>query len=166
MCMSKEMAIQLGEAIEKVEEVETDDIRECFGSFLRLGISVDITKSLKKIIELEQDEEDSEDIPMQVMYEHLPNFYFCCGQIGHQYKECVHYKSQSKDALAYGPWLKANTITEKLRQNRRKDRWETYSKRFNTSYSTPTKIALERNRADEGEKQPVKTGLGRRSTQV
>lgn len=124
MCMSKEMALELGNVIGKVEEVETDAARECFGQFLRLRISVDVTKPLKKLIELEQDREDKEDIPMRVMYERLPDFCFCCGRVGHQYRECVHYKSQSKDEMPYGPWLKALTITEKLKQGRRKDRWD------------------------------------------
>lgn len=53
MCMSKDMAVELGKVIGKVEEVETDTAGECFGQFLRLRISVDITKPLKKIIELE-----------------------------------------------------------------------------------------------------------------
>lgn len=49
-------------------------------------------------------------------------FAFCCGPIGHQYRECIHYKSQSKDELTYGPWLKAITIADRLKQSRRKDR--------------------------------------------
>lgn len=111
MCMTKEMATELGEVIGKVEEVETDATGECIGQFLRLRISADVTKPLKKIIELEQKGEDEEDIPMRVMYERLPDFCFYCGRIGHQYRECAHYKSQSKDELAYGPWIKVTTIT-------------------------------------------------------
>ncbi|KAH9781102.1 CCHC-type domain-containing protein [Citrus sinensis] len=87
MCMSKEMAVELGEVIGKVEEVDTDAAGECFGQFLRMRISVDITKPLKKLIELEQEGEEEEDIPMRVMYGRLPDFYFYCGRIGHQYRE-------------------------------------------------------------------------------
>lgn len=54
MSMTKEMAIVLGEVIGKVEEIKTNSTGECSGQFLRLRISVDITKLLKKIIELEQ----------------------------------------------------------------------------------------------------------------
>lgn len=145
MCMTKEMKPALGEAIGKVEEVETDAAGECFGQFLRLRISVDITRPLKKILELEQEGQAEEDIPMQVMYERLPDFCFCCGRIGHQYRECAHYKSQSKDELAYGPWLKASTITERLKQSRGKDRWDSAHNKPHTNSPTPP-----RNRNNSG----------------
>lgn len=103
---------------------------------------MDISKPLKKIIELEQDEEEVEDIPMRVMYERLPDFCFCCRRIGHQYRKCAHYRSQSKDELAYGPWLRAITITEKLRQSKRNDRWDTDLGGFHTRFSTPIKTDL------------------------
>ena len=50
MCMTKEMATVLGEVVGKVEEVETDAAGECIEQFLRMRISVDVTKPLKKII--------------------------------------------------------------------------------------------------------------------
>ncbi|KAL9412032.1 hypothetical protein AB3S75_045609 [Citrus x aurantiifolia] len=139
MCIYKEMANELGAVIRKVEEIETDAAEECFGEFFRLRISVDITKLLKKIIELEHEGDDEDDIPMRVMYERLPDFCFCCGRIGHQYREYTHYKSQSKDKMAYGPWLKATSIAERLKQNIRRDRWESETSKGHTSSSTPMK---------------------------
>ncbi|KAL9423295.1 hypothetical protein AB3S75_035396 [Citrus x aurantiifolia] len=132
MCMEKETATELGGAIGKLEEVETDSSGGCIGKFLRVRISIDITKPLKKLVVLENMENEredaegkkEEDIPMLVYYERLPDFYFCCGRIGHQYRECAYYKSQSKDELAYGPWLKATTSAERLKQSRGKERWE------------------------------------------
>lgn len=73
-----------------------------------MRISIDITKPLKKIkileeqMEKEREDEErntGEDIPMLVYYERLPDFCFCYGRIGHQYRECGFYKSQSKDEL-------------------------------------------------------------------
>lgn len=45
-CMERESIQKLGELIGKVLEVETDDECECIGSYARVRISIDITKSL------------------------------------------------------------------------------------------------------------------------
>lgn len=106
-----------------------------------MRISVDITKPLKKVVVLEHMEKEegegadcctADEIPMLVYYERLPDFCFWCGRVSHQYMECVHYKSQSKDELAYGPWLKATTMADRRKQNRGKDRWNTEFNQSNT----------------------------------
>ena len=48
--MNKETIRELGEAIGTVEEVATDIIEACFGKYIRLRISVDITKPLIKAL--------------------------------------------------------------------------------------------------------------------
>lgn len=53
---------------------------------------------------------------MLIIYEKLPNFCFCCGRVGHQYKDFVQYKSQPKDQFEYGPQLKALTKIKKMKQ--------------------------------------------------
>lgn len=126
------MAAELGGAIGKVEEVETNSSGGCIGKFLRMRISIDIIKPLKKLVVLENMENEredaernkEEDITMLVYYERLPDFCFCCGRIGHQYRECAYYKSQSNDELAYDPWLKVTASTEMLKQSRANERWE------------------------------------------
>lgn len=141
ICMEKETAAELGATIRKVEEVETNSSGECIGKFLRMRISVDITKLLKKVVVLghmEKEVDDGangskvEDIPMLVYYERLLDFCFCCERIRHQSRECVHYKSQSEVELVYGPWLKATTMAERLKQSRGNDRWNMKSSQPNT----------------------------------
>ncbi|KAH9800887.1 CCHC-type domain-containing protein [Citrus sinensis] len=83
--------------IGSVEEVNTYEDGNCIGEIVRLRISVDITKPLQKILEVETEDEGSISIP--ILYERLPNFCFCCGLIGHQYKECIEYKGQPKEDL-------------------------------------------------------------------
>lgn len=76
---------------------------------------------------------------MLVYYEMLHDFCFYCGRIGHQYKECIYYKSESKDELAYGPWLKATTTIEWLKQSRGKDKWDAYF--IQASTKSPTQAS-------------------------
>lgn len=87
--MNKETIIALQVSIGRVKEVEADSSGECIGKFVRLRISVDITKPLKKVVVLTQedvdneeandDDEDKEDISILVVYEKLPDFCFYCG---------------------------------------------------------------------------------------
>ena len=56
-----------------------------------MRISVDITKPLKKILFIKT-EEKKKKISVAVEYEKLPDFCYCCGCLGHLYKECTKYK--------------------------------------------------------------------------
>ncbi|KAH9783095.1 zinc knuckle protein [Citrus sinensis] len=121
MCMDKYAVQKLGSLIGKVEDVDTDEVGECVGPIVRTRISVDVTRPLKKIMFLQQ--EDRVKTPIGVQYERLPKFCFCCGLVGHQYRECLKYKGQQKEKLAYGSWLKALPVTEWNRKNRRRGKW-------------------------------------------
>ncbi|KAH9792118.1 CCHC-type domain-containing protein [Citrus sinensis] len=125
--MHRDMVQELGEYIGSVEDVDTDEEGNCIGEIVRLRISVDITKPLQKILEVETEDEGS--IPIPILYERLLDFCFCCGLIGHQYKECIEYKGQPKEDLPYGYWMKATTRARKLKQNRR-DKWHREQNQF------------------------------------
>ena len=121
MCMDKYAIQKLGSLIGKVEEVDTDEGGECVGPIFRTRISVNVTKPLKKIIFLQQ--EDGAKTPIGIQYERLPDFCFCCELVGHQYRECLKYNGQPKEKLAYGAWLKALTVAEWSWKNRGKGKW-------------------------------------------
>lgn len=123
MCMDEEIYTRIGELIGKVEEINTNKIGDCLGQVIRLRISIDITQPLRKILFIES--EDGKKVPVSIEYEKLPNFCFYCGWLGHSYKECEKYEEQSKQDLAYRPWLKALSWVEKIKQNRSKERWTT-----------------------------------------
>ncbi|KAH9658870.1 CCHC-type domain-containing protein [Citrus sinensis] len=121
ICMHKGAIQKFGEKIGDVEEIETDDDGECIGLYARLRISVNVTQPLKKILFIEEDKKKT---PMAVVYKRLPDFCFCCGILGHQYRECLKYRGQPKDKLPYGSWLKAKTAAERAKLNRDKGGWK------------------------------------------
>ena len=53
MCMDKEILTEIGGAIRKVEEVETDANGNVMGQIIRLRVLVDITNPLMKVIMVE-----------------------------------------------------------------------------------------------------------------
>lgn len=65
----------MGDEINSVEEVDTDEDGNCIGEIVRLRISVDITKPLQKMLEVETNEDGN--IPIPILYERLPDFFFC-----------------------------------------------------------------------------------------
>ena len=145
MCMNEKTIREFGKEIGKVEEVGTNAEGECIGKYARLRVSVDVTKPLVKILSLEPEEDErvveigdmekesceaeqgdgkKKEIFMPVLYEKLPDFCYVCGCVGHQFRECNQYKGQTRDEMAYGPWLKALTNAEKLKLNKGKERWK------------------------------------------
>ncbi|KAH9754526.1 hypothetical protein KPL71_015466 [Citrus sinensis] len=121
MCMQKCAVQKLGEKIGEVKEIETDEDGECIGIFARLRISVDIMQPLKKILFIEV--EGKKKIPMAMVYERLPDFCFCCGILGHQFRECLKYQGQPKENLPYGSWLRAKTAAEIAKFYKNKEKW-------------------------------------------
>lgn len=142
-CMEQETVRMLGETIGTVEEIDADEEGECIGQYARVRISIDITQPLKKIIYVEQ--EGEEDIPIPVVYERLSDFCFCCGRIGHPYKECDKYEGQPKDKLAYGVWMQAVHLYGRPKANRSHEKGQ---KATGTSSNHSTKTGYKDQRSN------------------
>ncbi|KAH9802979.1 hypothetical protein KPL71_001599 [Citrus sinensis] len=151
MCMDKDIMREIGEKIGKVEEVETDETGECLGSFARLRNLIDITQPLKKRVLLKL--EDGERISIRIAYEKLPDFCFCCGIIGHQYKECLEYKGQPKDELIYGAWMKAQTKVERAKQ--KTDQEFRYKKQKASQSASGNHEQQEQTQSKKGQERPT-----------
>lgn len=87
--------IKLGKMISKVEEIETGPSGACFRKFLRVRITLDISKPLKRGLRVKlEGEEDLSTLP--ILYERLSTFCFQRCKIGHVFRECSEYKPSSR----------------------------------------------------------------------
>ena len=59
---------------------------------------------------------------MPILYEKLPDFYFCCVHISHQYRECLIYKGQKKEDLPYSGWMQTVTQADRIKQKRSREK--------------------------------------------
>ncbi|XP_024045326.1 uncharacterized protein LOC127901390 [Citrus sinensis] len=136
MCMQINTIREMGSKIGRVEDVATDETGDCFGEYILVRISIDITKRLKKVLRIQQ--ENGEEIVVGVVYEKLPDYCFCCSHIGHQFRECAQYKGQPKESLAYGAWLKAVPLADRMRFQKSKDKDRREYRRSESSENTET----------------------------
>lgn len=81
---------------------------------LRIRVTMDITKPLKRRMKLKRDANNWNWINFK--YERLSSFCFVCGKIGHSDRDCnVVYANPGKLVeRAYGVWLRAPTRTNKI----------------------------------------------------
>jgi hypothetical protein len=142
--MNTEIGDLVGEQIGKVLEVDIDDDGNAMGEFMRIKVRMDIIVPLMRFttLELEEEEEDqrrayeetmgdedeerkrmngNEEKIISFKYEHLPDFCYNCGIIGHTEKACPT-KTRGEGARQFGPWLRAvslngSSITEKNRNS-------------------------------------------------
>ncbi|KAL9460149.1 hypothetical protein AB3S75_003367 [Citrus x aurantiifolia] len=169
-CMEKELIQELGGMIGAVEEIETDENGECLGEFARIGVLINITLPLKKILFLKQEGES--DIQMPVVYERLPDFCYCCGIIGHQYKECAKFQGQQKEQLPYGGWMKAIIIGGRARKNRNNERWNYEGSRSEEKSESSEHNGIHRQRQQQQKSQdnPARTSgsepMGEKTGQI
>ena len=105
-CMGREVGHKIGSTVGIVEEVDTDVGGVGWGEYLRVKISLDLTKPLARGRKMKL-EGNSIWIPFK--YERLPKFCFQCGVICHGPEGCLK-KSKLRnqgDPTQYGLWLRA-----------------------------------------------------------
>ncbi|KAL5836959.1 hypothetical protein ACOSQ3_014128 [Xanthoceras sorbifolium] len=87
------------------------DSKDLWGKFLRIKVSIDITKPLKRGIRMRLANFDTM-ITVLIKYERLPDFCYGCGLIGHSVREC--HSSEVRKSIMEGVepkfemWLRAS----------------------------------------------------------
>ncbi|KAL0356430.1 UNVERIFIED_CONTAM: hypothetical protein Sradi_4089900 [Sesamum radiatum] len=110
--MTKEIASFIGNKLGQFKEVDLDSKGDVWGSSVRIRVSIDITKPLKRALKIRMVLGDEQLITFT--YERLPNFYYLCGCLGHLSRQC---EIQLQDGFCdpggntpYGNWLRAATL--------------------------------------------------------
>ena len=95
----------LGSHVGRVIEVEYDGIM--WNSSARIRILVNLNKPLRRIIKLRTNADRV--VMVEVKYERLPIFCYCCGMVGHMERDCLEVVEDEKGGdKQWGPWLKAS----------------------------------------------------------
>lgn len=87
--MNADVAEVIGNEIGAFLDVDTDDGSRAVGRFLRVKVRIDIRKPLMRGVTVIADDDGAERW-CPVAYEHLPDFCYLCGLLGHMDRLCSH----------------------------------------------------------------------------
>lgn len=76
----------IGNSLGKFKEIDLDNGEVEWVEFMRLRVTLDITRPLLRCKKLST--ESSGSVWVYIKYERLPDFCFCCGILRHSHKEC------------------------------------------------------------------------------
>uniref|UniRef100_A0A803QS68 CCHC-type domain-containing protein n=1 Tax=Cannabis sativa TaxID=3483 RepID=A0A803QS68_CANSA len=106
-CMTEATIKGLGNAIGKFLESDPKNFIGVWREYLRMRITIDITKPLRRRLKLTKD--DGTWFWVNFKYERAPTFCFICGIIGHTERFCSKLFHQSVDTVVkpYGEFMRA-----------------------------------------------------------
>ena len=113
--MNEKIGVVLGESIGDVEEVECDANMVAWGRCLKVRVSINTSRALRRGKMLSVP--GGGKVLAMYRYEHLPDFCYVCGRLDHLEQDCddvVRSKKEGKKVhREYGQWLRAegNTFT-------------------------------------------------------
>ncbi|KAL0303362.1 UNVERIFIED_CONTAM: hypothetical protein Sradi_6204300 [Sesamum radiatum] len=111
--MNRDFAKFIGNQLGWFKDVETDNSEKIWGSSLRIRVSLNITKPLKRVLRIRTEIRD--DLLVSFTYEKFTNFCYFCGCLGHLSKYCELQLKEDfvdpGDATPFGPWLRASNNT-------------------------------------------------------
>ncbi|KAK2661279.1 hypothetical protein Ddye_007812 [Dipteronia dyeriana] len=100
LCMTMDIRRFLGSMIRDVSKVDVGPSGDFLSKFLRVRVAMLIYKPLRRFL-LRDVLGDGEEIVMSIQYEHLSNFYFSCGLLGHTIRDCSHIVVESSGISDY-----------------------------------------------------------------
>ncbi|KAL4319654.1 hypothetical protein GQ457_18G009350 [Hibiscus cannabinus] len=104
--MTAALACALGASVDKVIMTDTRLEDGNMGEFMRVRVSFDTSKPLRRFVVLSRPDAKASLCPLQ--YEHLPLFCHGCGLIGHSVLACPTTPKVEGQKFQYGAWLRAH----------------------------------------------------------
>ncbi|KAL5865350.1 hypothetical protein ACOSQ3_002864 [Xanthoceras sorbifolium] len=112
VCMTRNVGLFLGKHIGQVKEIDVGASGDCLGKFLRIRVAIDILKPLKRVLRVKL-EGMMEEKTLLLKYERLLEYCFCCGLLGHRFRECPGEEEglepRATDEFGFGSWLRASS---------------------------------------------------------
>jgi hypothetical protein len=102
-CMGKSTGEKIGSSVGSVEEVDVSDEEAGWGEYLRVKVSIDLSKPLARGRMLHVNDRSSW---IAFKYEKLPKFCYSCGIINHGLLGCSQHEAGSKK----GGWIEEGGI--------------------------------------------------------
>lgn len=86
-----------------------------FGSILRIGVEIDVTKPLRHSLLLSF---QGTEAGVDLLYEKLHITCFICGIIGHMEEQCVQFNGKNEDDCSkpYGRWFQNDVLAVNYRR--------------------------------------------------
>nr|POE78263.1 uncharacterized protein CFP56_51501 [Quercus suber] len=110
--LTTETGESVGKTLGRVLQVANPEDDGAGGEFLRIRISLDISKPLPRCCKLRKEGKFVGWVGLK--YERLPNFCYWCGRVSHSERDCemwLHNKGRlRKEDQQYGEWLRANSV--------------------------------------------------------
>ncbi|KAL0445841.1 UNVERIFIED_CONTAM: hypothetical protein Slati_1712000 [Sesamum latifolium] len=107
--MTKDMAILLGNQLGRFKDVDMDNSMGLWGASMRIRVSLDITKPLRRVLKLKTTMGD--ELLVTFTYEKLPNFCYHCGRLQHLSEACEMQLYEdfvdTGNNTPFGAWLRA-----------------------------------------------------------
>ncbi|KAI4976189.1 hypothetical protein ZWY2020_049796 [Hordeum vulgare] len=125
--MNRAMGEKIGKDFAKILDVDVGYDGKAIGKFLRIKVKLSINVPLMRGFVLDRERDNEQMIEEEshqnntkkkklrwcrFEYEHLPDFCYTCGIIGHRDKECK-MKLAKNEAPQFGPWMRAEDENKK-----------------------------------------------------
>lgn len=109
---TRETGWAIGGTLGDVLEVYVEDNGVQWGKYLRVKVSIDVTKKLIRGKKVNIEGEENRWVLFK--YERLLNFCNYCGMLSHDWKDCKATREKDEtleqDNLQYGPWLRGEIV--------------------------------------------------------